>query len=627
MYRLLIGLLYGCSALLAAVAPPKEIIYSPFNVVEIATADSIAVKAINAPNLNVEYMRYITLHNYPEAARPITKAVLNKVLNSLGPKHRKIVRAVSLPINADKAPVVRINLMDYGISPKAWDILVEKGSGAVPLPEPYFHENIETNDHLPTIEQISELSPTYKGVAVKHDKGTQGLLTVTVPVDAKIYIDTTIQTKTGTKREFSFDIKDGQSKSLAVKVTIKLNGQDASITRQVTVWSGWDSQIEIGSEKHVTQIVNPPIKVKKEKLYAAASWIAIERVKEQRGRTVAALMTNVQTKHPIVRADWFITYATWAPAYYHLIGLELKDNPDKEKAKATPKVFLEKDFEALFKFKFVTAKEDITAAVTDTKIVALHKRLLQRFSTVMGITGGYYWRSQDTDKGLDAEDYLVQLPTFDAPKKKAQEIIASGRNGLNFYALTDDKGVLLDLAAANIAQHSSTAMPTKLQDKQVYNARNCMLCHSTGMLKIKDNVRTLAQGKIAAFINDKNYDQQLARKIEEAFTPDPESIIGLDNAKYNAAVFAASGREGRIIGKAFEEIICDYLQEPITIDVMAREAGIDAALLKHMLGRGINIDPLLTAVLQDPPVATYRQDWENRGYGALMRYIISYNPR
>ncbi len=629
MKRLLVCVLYACSAVLAAVAPPVEVQYSPFQVAQIASADSTSVKIANLPTLNAEYVRYLAMHNYLEAERPIKRAVLDMVLNSLNPKSRKIVRAVGLPVNDPKAPLVRINLQDYNIDPKVWDLLVTKGSGSVPLPEPYFNEFTETAQQLfPTTDVITELIPTYKGLAVKQDNDKVALLTATVPADAKIYINNTLQTKTGTKRSFSFDtVKSDLGVVLEVKVTIPLNGEDNSIIKQITVWNGWDSQIEIGSEKKVTNIVNPPVNVKKEKAYVPGSWLGLERQKNYRGITVGTLINNTNTKYPLVRADWFITYATWAPIYYQLIGLQLKDNPDKEKAKVQPKVFLEKDFEDLFNFKFVTAEEDIVAAITDTKIVALHNRLLQRFSTTVGITGGCYWRSQDTDKGLNDEEYIKQLPTFAKPKKKAQEIIASGRNGMHFYSLTDDKGILLDVAAASIAQHSSAYMPTKLQDKQVFNARNCMICHATGMLPVRDNVRNLAKGKIAALIVDQTVDQKVARKIEEAFTPDPTSIIGLDNARFNAAVLAASGRDGRIIGKAFEEIICNYLQEPITIDVMARESGVEVTKLKRMLERGINIDPALTAVLQDPPIATFRQSWENGGYAALMRYVISYNPR
>jgi hypothetical protein len=358
----------------------------------------------------------------------------------------------------------------------------------------------------------------------------------------------------------------------------------------------------------------------KETVLATAPWIALET--DVPGKHIARLLSVTQNKFPIVRADWFITYAPWAPAYYDLIGLKRRPNPDEADAKKNPVIFLEKDFEALFGFDFEAARLDIVAAITDTKIVTLHNRILQRFSTIRGTTGGSYWRSQDTDTGIDDEEYLNNVGNFDRPKIKAQEGIATGRNGLQFYMLSNNKGVLLSVAAASIAIHGDT-MPTKFTDKQVYAARNCMLCHAGGQLYLKDKVRNIARHKIALFIAEKTKDKEVAKKIEEAFSPDTRVIIDTDNAKFVAAVRAASSMDAKDAGVLFEHIVNEYYYRPISMERMAWEAGVKHDKLDMLLRRGIGIDHTLTSVLQDPPEDVYRLTWERQGYAALMQYLLS----
>ncbi len=371
-------------------------------------------------------------------------------------------------------------------------------------------------------------------------------------------------------------------------------------------------------EKQVEKTKQVKVASKNENILITSPYLALE--KENAGSTIATLMKITQNKYPMVRADWFVTYATWAPMYYELIGLELKDNPDKEDKK-NPKVFLEKDFANLFGFDFDKSKEDMLAAITDTKIVTLHNRIIHRFTTTRGLPYGTYWRSIDTDTGLDDEDYLENVTNFDNPKSKATEIIASGRNGLHAYALANNKGVVLNLAVASIAVHGDD-MPTKFKDKQVYAGRNCMLCHASGQIYLQDKVRNIAQDKIALLIKDKTKDKEIELKIREAFTPDTKTIIDIDNAKFTAAVKAATGMEAKEVGKLIETIINEYYYEPITLDKMAWEVGWESDKLLAALQKAAGVHYSITAILQNPPEKVYRQSWEKRGYSSLVEVLL-----
>jgi hypothetical protein len=536
----------------ATVQDVPERRYSAFNAVQFAEAD-INVLAKIEPKIKLDYIRYISLHNIPKASRPIYKAIVDFVLNSLSPFYRAIVRTASLPSYEDPI-VLRVNLIDYGINPKAWDDLAINGSGPVPLSDPYFHTRLEK-----VIEDFKEEEYTEK---VKQQQGTD---------------------------EFGRP-------------------------RYVEVPTKKTRKVKSGERKEYT--------------LSTAPWLAIEPDPTIRGSTMSNLvkLTNSTTGSPILRGDWFIVYATWAPAYYNLLGLQLRENPGQdEDAKKRPKVFLEKDFEYIFKFDEKVAVADIVAGIADTQIVALHNRILHRFNTVVGVTGGYYWRSQDTDTGTDAEDYMNDVTTFARPKIKAQEIIASGRNGLNFYALTDNKGRLLDVAAATIAQHGDQ-LPTKFPDKQVFSGRNCMLCHAIGQRDIQDKVRALTNGNIQLIIPTSVKDPGAGRRVIEAFSPNLQTIIKADNEKFNASLLAASGMSGKELGPVLETIIYDYFYQQLTLEKMAWEVGIDPVKLGIMLKDGKGLHYTLTSVLQTPPLLVSRLPWERDGHSALMQFVITYQP-
>lgn len=362
------------------------------------------------------------------------------------------------------------------------------------------------------------------------------------------------------------------------------------------------------------------VSTKTEKVLATAPWIELEDDEELAGSTINSLMAKTGTKNPILLADWFITNATWPPAYYRLIGLKKKKLVDGKEG------FLEGDLEALAKVDLKLTEEELVAAVADTKIVTLHNRIIERRPTVAGIKAGYYWRSRDTDSGLGDEDYMANVHTFKNPKIKAQEIIFSGRNGLNFFALTNNARVLLDVAAASIAQHGDV-IPTKWQDKQVYPSRNCMLCHSSGQIPINDKVRGLAQGYIGLLTSTKNTDPELKKQLDEAFSPNLLDIINHDNAKYAVAVRACNGLDTKVNGQLFEDTVNDYYYKVVTLNKAALEAGIEPDKLIVALREGVNMFYTGPAFLQNPAQDISRLPWESRGYADLMLYLMVWKEK
>ncbi len=307
------------------------------------------------------------------------------------------------------------------------------------------------------------------------------------------------------------------------------------------------------------------------------------------------LRTRTHTKYPIGRADWFASYALYGKAYYRFLGID----PDKGK---------EADLEKLAKLDRLKALD--FRAVTDTKIVTLNNRILVRYATVNHITGTYYWESLDTDKGIDDGDFILNLVR---PKITAKEIIFGLANGLQGYGLSLANGNLVDVAAINIAADRRS----KFQDPQVWTSRNCISCHNQGLWALEDKIRKFSKSSLLGILS-KEKDKKEIDNTLEAYTYEPDLIIKHDQVLYEAAIRACNGWTPEANATAYEALCHSYLEQPLTLETFSLESGLDKVSLKKHLSSVQKIDHTLTGPLLIPPLNTYRSNWENRGFAALM---------
>jgi hypothetical protein len=530
----------------APIAPPAppEKQYNPFNVVQLIVNDVRGVAALNDAWLTPKYVRYLAFNNYPtKAIRAKKKLTVDWVLNSLS-HNRKIPRA---PWIDPDMVVLRVNLNDYGMDPKVWDLLATTGSGLVPLSDPYFHERSEG------VEIIYEV-----------------------------------------REDYAFDSNDKPI-------------PDPSTGG----WKRVKTRVKVGEKSKGVVLTN-------------GQWLGIEPELKDHGNTLKEIIALTSTANPVLRADWFTAYASWAPIYYNFIGLD----PDKG---------TEADVHKLARFDLKLVERSLIAAVADSKIVTLHNRILHRYPTGQGYLGGWFWASHDTNKGIDEEDYFAQVQTFRNPKVEAKELIFSILNGLQGYAVVNAQGKLQNKADESIAVHGDK-MPTRLQTKTVFTGlRNCAMCHSAGIIPIDDGVRALSRGNFAAFITDfcntnkttrtweKSKQLELQLAFEEAFSLPLEPVIQHDVAIYTATLAAVNGLKPAQNAQAFEDMLYDYLEAPITLEMAANEAGIPVETLKQALSEGVNLHYTMPSLLAGRPVA--RVAWEREGYAAMMNYLINWKPR
>lgn len=475
---------------------------TPYAFTRLAQADATASGA------NAVSYRYLALPNGPAARRIHLKQTVDFVVNSLS-RRRVITRSAALP-NEQDPRVLRIDLNAYAIDPKAWDLLAEKGSGAVPLPEPFFYISVETTEN------------------VYYPAGTNA--------DGKTYTAGNYPTK---------------------KVTIKPGP--------------W--------------VLHPD---------NSATWNSL------------TLATGA-CKAPILRADWFVAYASVAPAYYSLLGLKSK----------------QEEFEELLQVDYKRASASQVAAVADSKQVTLHNRILIRIPTVQGLTGGYFWRSYDTSTGIDKADYLNNLATFDNPDAEATELIGTLPNTLQAYAVANKKRLLINKADAAIAIHSDK-LPTKLTDKQIFTGlRNCTFCHY-GLRPIECRARAIAQGDIglSQLFTGQLKELKVQAKVADAFSPDINFLVEHDNGIHRAAVRAVNGLEPIANSHQLELAMYDYLEAPITLESAALEAGYTPEELRALIRASTGVDHTLMGISQKLQVPASRLNWERRGHIQLMLLTI-----
>lgn len=114
--------------------------YTPASAVGPALADALSLGA-DAPQV-----RYVSAYNEADQDLPDVECLLTYVTNSLSFE----LPYPPVPVPGASGRLWRVDLDRLGISPKAWDDLVLKGSGRAPFPDPYFHLTDEV------VEEVEE---------------------------------------------------------------------------------------------------------------------------------------------------------------------------------------------------------------------------------------------------------------------------------------------------------------------------------------------------------------------------------------------------------------------------------------------------------------------------------------
>lgn len=338
------------------------------------------------------------------------------------------------------------------------------------------------------------------------------------------------------------------------------NVQDV-YTRDVQRVFQWEGGIWPGDGKHYPKGAFPykkwvtePVGGSKEGP-AAAPWMSEGGVKKE----MADLVTWHQTIAPIVRADWFFVEIAFR-RYYEFQGITNQ-----------------KDYEKLVRFNAALAEElERKKVVIFSGIAKGRVRRIERTQTTLG----GLWRTFDSEKPVGDKSPLVHLDN--KLKFEASEWIGTRLNGFPAFFLSNDKGVLQQVAPQNIVGGYRRRGPDHNDSELTINV-SCIDCHLSAkhesMLKDIDaaSIRRLTSYGDYKLIED------LEREYVNATGPrDIPAKIKEDRDFFAAAIFEATGLSPQEYGAAYLEAYGAYEDRRVDLAVAAADLGMTQKELRQM---------------------------------------------
>ncbi len=220
--------------------------------------------------------------------------------------------------------------------------------------------------------------------------------------------------------------------------------------------------------------------------------------------------TQLNTKVPYVRGDWFAFTASRPPLYYDLLKLP-------------------KTFQALQQQIGVDVEKDIRNFVAvrsgfQKSLVSENNRLIERHT----ISTGVFWTSYDFSGNVGVQS-LFEHPLGpggeDGFQEQGGETVFTLPNGLNGYYLNKASGERLDKGPTSIVRDKDR------KDLAVANAISCFGCHDHGFRRAHDDIREHV-------IHDVNFPRDVRKAVEALYPPHQvvDKYLADDTARFDDAM-------------------------------------------------------------------------------------------
>ena len=236
----------------------------------------------------------------------------------------------------------------------------------------------------------------------------------------------------------------------------------------------------------------------------------------------AKIENDPLSKSPLMNVQWFIIKATITPNYYAVMGVSSL-NDFHERHGHDPKKSLGEQAAVVISGKFTN-----------------NKRYLKRFPTLVG----YLWEARSSE----TTDYLRSLLSEDYD---SLQVLASNPNGLISYYIANDKGKPLNHISPKVAADTKTFE----FDALVHASRNCMVCHSSGIISFEDSVRAILKKEVQIF----SPDEKVSLKLKGLFGD--ELPIVRDQKNYAKAVLEATDMEAKTVMEKYVSIWKNYYSD------------------------------------------------------------------
>ena len=322
---------------------------------------------------------------------------------------------------------------------------------------------------------------------------------------------------------------------------------------------------------------------------ALAPWLPERPVRELSVLTLSAC--------PVVRADWWLsTTAIQAGrkgvGYYDWLGL-------KKRA----------DFEALVGLDIEASKKvkrEVAGIVSRSGVSQLPRQIFRYQS----ITGGV-WQTRDVlDDNVDARNALRQLDgDF---KHQAEEWYSFLPNGLFAYYLSDQDGKQQETAPDKLGRDSTSTS----NDGRIHVGLSCVRCHAEGIKPIADWARTVYQGDVQLT----SPDYVKLKRLRQLYLSDLAGKVERDAGEFAETVAKVNGLKLADNAKTFARVVAAYQESDHGPAEVARQLGTTEAKLLDALRPIKLLDPILSGLLQVPPVPLRIEDLEQL-YPLLAGYV------
>ncbi|WP_051332559.1 c-type cytochrome [Cucumibacter marinus] len=286
--------------------------------------------------------------------------------------------------------------------------------------------------------------------------------------------------------------------------------------------------------------------------------------------SLAALALETETLLPIMRADFFMSFASRPDIYAYL--LDLPDNIEVLERRLG--VDATRNIE----------RRDVVRAAFDEGAsgVSDHNRLIERHDLPQG---GYYWKSYDF-AGSRGEQSLRRFPHgpgwiplslgLESFKHDGGEMIFSLPNGMQGYYLSTAPGDALEVGPTQIVSFRQRPIGKGIE---IRNGRSCFDCHADGILAKRDQLRNHIETSTLFSLDQRDLLLQMYRsqdELDEVYAEDKERFlealdeINVTEVTSDGAVRSLTG-PGRAGGTEIITFYADLYEEDLTFEKLAAE--------------------------------------------------------
>ena len=292
---------------------------------------------------------------------------------------------------------------------------------------------------------------------------------------------------------------------------------------------------------------------------------------------LANLRQEMNCEVPFVYVDWFLATTSLPPLYHDILGLPETDRELEARLEVN----------VVENIRNAAGRRVWRAGFSDSG-VSNNNRVVERHISRYGA----YWKSYDFAGSVGTQNILTHPLSF---THDGGEIVFNLPNGLQAYYLADAGGNRLDEAPISIVSNPAASDPT------VRNGLSCIGCHTEGMKKFEDGVRTV----IEQTPNPPFDKAQALRLYAEKSVMD--ALVDEDTQRYRRALEASGGVFGGIepIQRFYEAF-----QGPVDARHAAAAVGLETEAFLQKIRGNASLQNLGLLVLENSTVK--RDTWTSK---------------